>query len=154
MGNGIIYKCSKCGKRYKASWGIGMMFPEQYIKLMKKAKRGGFGKEYKVLLNNDPQMVIDAGECVYCCRVCRAWKVEPDLSLYQPKEGFDFLIHQDYVLRNDLKKYYRSYKHFSHKCPKCKSRMHRASKHEIQTLPCPYCGAPRDMDYEEVILWD
>ena len=154
MGNGIGYKCSKCGKRYQASWGIGMMFPEQYIKLVEKAGRGDFGKAYKDLFAKDPKMAIDAEEYVYCCSVCHAWRVEPELTLYQPKDGYESIINQDYVMRNELKMYYRTCKHFSHKCPKCKGRMHRASEDEIQMLPCPYCGGPRDMDYEELIMWD
>ena len=108
MGTGISFKCSRCGKSYAASWGIGMMFPKQYAKIMKKAKRGGFGEEYKKLINNNPNVAIDAEEYVYCCRSCKVWKVEPGLALYRPNSGCKTEIAQDYVTPNELKKYYRS----------------------------------------------
>ena len=154
MGNGICYKCRICGKKYEASWGIGMMFPEQYAKIMKKAKQGGFGEEYKKLINNNPNVAIDAEEYVYCCRSCKIWKVEPGLALYRPNSGCKTIIAQDYVTPDELKRHYRSWRHISHKCTKCGERMHRANEYEIKTLPCPYCGGPRDMDYEGLIMWD
>ena len=131
-----------------------MTFPTQYAKLLSEAKRGDFGEDYQKIISNEPNVAIDAEEYIYCCRSCRVWKVEPGLSLYRSMSGREPIVGRDYVTPDELKKYYRSWRHISHKCPKCGNRMHRASEFEIKTLPCPFCGGPRDMDYEELMMWD
>lgn len=166
MGNGFGYKCSKCGKEYQGFLGIGMLFPTVYQEVVDSIRKGKYGEEWKKLTDNKDSIAVDAAKHVYCCSKCNAWEVEYGLSLYQPltdsalqdvQRGF-VIIGADsgmpFLGPVKFSENYKLIKHYIHKCPKCNSRMHKASKREIDNLNCPYCGGERDKSCTRVIMWD
>ena len=38
MGRGMEYRCSSCGNTYYACFGVGMFFPQEYAKVLRKIK--------------------------------------------------------------------------------------------------------------------
>ena len=168
MGMGFNFICEKCGREYGYGVGIGFMFPRAYEELIKKVKKGKYGKEWKDIANNTENVAIDAEEYLYVCPKCGSWKAEEGLSLYIPKEtkepkgdtnnepwaiGFDY-SNASYVTSWDLKEHYKLLKSYIHKCPKCKTRMHKASSDELYNVPCPKCGGNPIPESVESFLWD
>lgn len=166
MGSGFNYKCSKCGKEYSGFLGIGMLFPRDYEKTLKEAKKGKYGPEWKSLISKEDMVAIDAENRVYSCSKCNSWKVEKGLSIYRPltekalqdvERGY-VIIGQDsglpYLEPVKFSDSFQLIKHYIHKCDKCGSRMHKASNKEIDNLPCPYCGGERDKTVDSLIMWD
>ncbi len=98
---------------------------------------------------------------------CGLWETEPALSLYEPcdpeaiaKEKYgDKTVEEmggvPYVMSYDLKENYHLRKVRIHKCSYCGGTMHKASKKEMDELPCPNCKTKPDSDTERVaMLWD
>ncbi len=167
MGKGFSYKCGNCGKEYQAFYGIGFLFPQTYEKIMKKAKTGKYGQEWKELSRSKEYVVIDAEDHVYVCGKCNHWSVEPGLSLYEPKD-VDTLREKPYgektveewgevpyVMASDLQEDYQLLKRRVHKCSKCGSVMHKATKVDLLQLRCPHCGGEPEGDMpDNAIMWD
>ena len=166
MGSGMEYRCRSCGNTYYACFGIGMFFPEEYAKVLKKIKKGKYGKELQEIALNTPHVAVDAETYLYECRKCGNWRIEEGLSLYEPD---DFELLKDiefgqktvrqlgempYVMWSDIRKYYHIVKRYVHKCDKCGSRMHKLTVDEIDSLPCPKCGGEPDEDFTTDIRWD
>ena len=166
MGIGYTFTCSKCKKRYSASWGSGFMFPAVYEETMKAVRAGEYGIEWQKLVAENDYAVIDAEKYIYLCRRCHNWQSEPGLSIYEPKDieaikikykldCDDELKDRPYVTTMDIKEEYRILKRYVHVCNKCSGIMHRATKDELEYLPCPECGgAPEEPGSSGMILWD
>ena len=165
MGEGIGFKCSRCQKEYGAFWGIGFMFPIEYEKEMRAAKAGKYGAEWKNLTKGEKYVAIDASSHVYVCGKCGYWNVEPNRSLYVPKnpealrikykmECGKKLESRKSVMPCDLAEDYRILKRRMHKCGKCGSIMRRIRNVKRIQLPCPYCGGAPEESGENRIIWD
>lgn len=168
MGRGYGFICSQCGNEYGYGIGVGFLFPMVYEETLKEVKKGKYGEEWKNLVKNTKNIAIDAEEHLYVCKKCGTWKTEEGLSLYTPKDkkalktknndsrwavGFDF-SQASYVTSEELREYYKLLKSYTHRCPKCKARMHRATSEEAFNLPCPKCGGKAKEDYLDIINWD
>ena len=165
MGSGMNFRCKSCGYKYSAWYGIGMMFPTVYSKVLKKVKNGKYGKELREKALNTPFVAVDAEKHVYKCSKCGAWKCEEGLALYEPNdiEKFKAIRIGDKTV-GELGEgpcvfgpYFDDYhivKQYVHKCDKCGSSMQKASEEEIENLPCPKCGGEPEEDFSGIILWD
>lgn len=166
MGQGIGFKCSKCGKEYAACPGIGFLFPEQYKEIQAAAKKGKFGPEWKELVNSGKYIAVDAETYLYVCGKCDYWTVEEGLSVYEPNDP-EALANKQYGIKTveewgevpyatmmDFKEEYHILKRRTHKCIKCGSVMHKASREEESRLKCPDCGGEPEADYLGIINWD
>ena len=147
MGSGKAYKCSKCGKKYYALTGIGFMFPTVYENVMDDIKNGKYGQERKELASKEKNVAVDAERHLYVCGKCHHWSTEYGLSLYTLSEPEDLPYMADIKGAHILKRY-------THKCEKCGAMMHKATKEEEISLPCPDCGGAPDMTYDNWICWD
>ena len=167
MGDVLRLRCSKCKKEYSVWWGIGFAFPTVYEKIMKAAKNGEYGQEWKTLTTTTKFVAIDAEDYVYLCGKCNHWNNEPGLSLYVPKDleeikrkykldTVDELEERDFVMSYDLAEEYKILKRRIHKCEKCGGIMKRLKEKEIFHLPCPHCGGAPMEGWENVypINWD
>jgi DNA-directed RNA polymerase subunit RPC12/RpoP len=167
MGQGLSFKCSKCGKEYSASWGIGFFFPQVYKDLLDNVKKGKYGQEWKELSLSTEYVAVDAEEYVYICKKCGHWVVEPGLSLYAPNDVKTLKKKQygiknveewgepPYVMSSDLQEDYHILKRKIHKCTKCSGTMHKAADKELNGLCCPDCGGAPDENADVgIILWD
>ena len=175
MGANVIYKCSKCGKKYWAQEGFGMLFPLVYEETLQKAKDGELGHQMQELALNTKNVAIDAELKVYYCGKCNHWESDTCYSLYAP--NFDKPVPEvvpsiwkeigvkceerlfdydaaEYVTEWELKNYYHLIRRYIHKCPKCKSRMHIATKKELDNLRCPDCGGEKDKEFVGFMNWD
>ncbi len=153
MGMGFNFICEKCGREYGYGVGIGFMFPRVYEDLLKKVKKGKYGKEWKDLAKDTENVAIDAEEYLYACPKCGAWKTEEGLSLYIPKDAKE-PKNVSYVTSWDLKEHYKLLKNYIHKCPKCKTRMHKASSDELYNVHCPKCGGKPIPESVDSFRWD
>lgn len=70
MGQGIGFKCSKCGKEYVACPGVGFLFPEQYKEIQVAAKEGKYGPEWEELVSSGKYVAVDAETYLYICGKC------------------------------------------------------------------------------------
>lgn len=164
MGQGYRFVCKKCDCLYFASYGIGMMYPQAYRKLLEEIENGKYGKEWQQLLKDNPYAAVNAEIIVYICKECGHWETGQDITLYAPnnpdsipKKQYGIKTIEEwgyvpYVTASDLKEEYHVLKHYYHKCSKCGKRMHKASDDEIQHLPCPKCGTENEA--EGGLLWD
>ncbi|MCR5596458.1 MAG: hypothetical protein K6G12_11460 [Lachnospiraceae bacterium] len=166
MGSGLQYRCSKCKKEYYVSWGTGFLFPQAYRKTIHDIKTGKYGAEWKDMICENKNSAINAEDYVYVCGKCGAWKTEPDLSIYVPKDtskpanelsgkgSKDNSGRRDYVTEWDLRESYRILKRRVHKCDNCGGVVHRALESELKALKCPYCGGEPEEGFGGDVLWD
>ena len=166
MGVGYSFTCSKCGKQYDASWGSGYMFPVEYEEIMKAIRAGEYGTEWQKLEAENDYVVVDAEKHIYLCKKCHNWQSEPAMSLYVPRdleaikkkhrlESSEELKERSFVIPWEIKKEYRIFKRYVHVCKKCRGLMHKATKEELESLPCPECGsAPKEPGSNGMIYWD
>lgn len=165
MGQGIGFKCSSCGKEYHACPGVGFLFPEQYKEVQKAAKEGKYGPEWKELVTSGDCIAVDAETYLYMCK-CGHWTVEEGLSVYAPNDP-EALSNKQYGIKTvrewgevpyattmDFDGEYHLVKRRIHKCEKCGGTMHKASKKEEGSLPCPDCGGKPVNDFVNIIHWD
>ena len=160
VGYGYMYSCKKCGHGYSIHLGAGMLFSHVYRSTLEEIRSGRYGDQWKELILNGPQLVIDAEKHLYRCRDCGHWEVEPGLTIYAPsssstdgdeggRAGERARILYPWSM--DREKYHRA-KVYIHKCPECGKRMKRArGRREMDPLPCPECGTE---NFGEEILWD
>lgn len=166
MGQGVMYKCSKCHKSYNANWGVGFLFPQVYEKMMKDIKNGKYGAEWQKIVLSDETIAADAEEYIYVCRKCGNWGIEPGLSLYAAnnQDAAQECTEERrwfsrgtgvFVAPYELGENYHILKCRIHQCSKCGSRMHKATVIEAYNLKCPHCGSePDENTKREKIMWD
>lgn len=145
MGRGLLSLCLNCEHINHFNFGIGMAFPVVYAKTIKEARIGIFGEEWKQHTQN-PHIAIDAGFKLYLCE-CGAWKMDKDLSLYEPLKSSDTIDNDNtsYVMPCDLQTHYKCIKHYVHKCNECGKPMREFTDYEnIEDLRlrCEKCGEP------------
>ena len=157
MGLGFEFECRKCGKKYDAYIGSGMLYPRVCRKLMKQVRAGKYGEEFQKLSNTVPYGTIDAGNVVYFCRECGKWEVQPILNFCEPSDP----VYLQHIMETskkapcpcglELKEFYRVIKVYYRYCSRCGSKMRRLKKMECRELPCPKCG---EINSGEMVMWD
>lgn len=169
MGQGFIYKCSKCELETMVTLGVGMLFPDVYQDVLEDAKAGKYGSEWKELANKSEFVAVDATQKFYLCPRCGNWKVDYDLSLYEPFDE-DHIRSKQYGIKTvaewgdvpyaspqDLSNDYSEIAHYVHKCDKCDSAMLEVKEKQFDhlqeiKLKCPQCGELNEIN--NMILWD
>ena len=163
MGNGISFRCNKCGYETVASYGIGFLFPITYKETVEAIKTGDHGREWKELYEHTPGAAINAEMEFYICAHCGSFVNEPNLAIYAPYDPEISKIHNEcfsvanpavgceYVMRYELEENYRLVKAFVHKCPECGKRMHKYKPGE--QLKCPECKTGT-MELDGTLMWD
>ena len=158
MGAGMKLECPECGYEECVPLGIGMGFPGEYRRTVKRIREGKYGEEWKNLLESVPGAAINAEEELYVCSSCGHFQMEEVLSVYQPKEeqsSLDSSADKDqkinYVLPEELPGRYKLVKAYVHRCKKCGKRMKRYA--EGDQLKCPECRMGSMMQTERY-MWD
>ena len=117
MGEAYRFKCSRCGKEYSASWGIGFAFPNVYADAVKKIVAEEYSSEWKHIFESEKHVAVNADTYVYVCKRCGGWKADKDLSLYVPRDlnelkekykldSIEELSECEWVMEWDLKEEY------------------------------------------------
>lgn len=149
--------------------GIGMMFPNVYQGILQSAKAGEYGDEWKELTNKSKLIAIDVSQKLYLCPCCGYWKVDHDLSLYEPLDEDSIQSKQygiktvaewgeaPYVSYLDLSNDYLEIAHYIHKCDKCGSVLLEVEETQFDYvqgigLKCPKCSELNEIT--GTIMWD
>ena len=123
MGKILYFECNKHKEHnHEFFIGIGMLFPEQYDKIIKQIKKGKYGKEIKKFLEENPDGAINCNTEIAQCPKCGKLKEVPNLSMYVPKDNNE-KADKSYVMSWELKEKYKKVKEYKHVCPKCSSEM-------------------------------
>lgn len=136
MGQGYLYKCSRCGEEYSVNKGIGMMFPSEYKSIVSNIRKGRFGKEMQDDFNKVPHMAVDIERNYYECDDCGYWDVLNCLDLYEPKDTSE--EKDSYVMSDELKANYILFRKYEHRCPECNG--HMTERNRRRKIRCPRCG--------------
>ena len=162
MGSACTMICPKCGYEFKKSEGVGFMFPKVYQETVHEAKNGELGEEIQQFFSEHPDGAINVDVTTLICDECGGLSSRRDLTMYVLKgeDRPDNNIHvwsvaapfegEDYVMSEDLKKYYRVYMKYPHKCKTCGGNMHIAGNKE--KLMCPDCKIP--LEIGGFMCWD
>lgn len=142
MGRMIMVSCDKCGffkDRYL--YGVNSAYPQVKKHQTALAKSGHYGKQWKELLNNDPELSVNAEYRLYQCPSCYKLVSEYCMDLYKSLEDDG-----DYFVPDPDEVVYQ-YKHI---CPDCKKRMvyipisqkhwRRGTDNPEELVICPKCG--------------
>lgn len=148
MGDGLVLRCEKCGKRYPLMLGVGMGYPMEYDKIMEKLFKGEFGANLQRIVESTDNVVVDAMNYLYVCEKCDFFNIYNALDLYQVinEDMIKESINEDkkwlngwHFFKHDAKNF-RILKRVKHACPNCKRCMKRYGEtDEIPTLKCPEC---------------
>ena len=140
MGRLVMIKCD-CGYEYdNYSYGINSSYPEIQKHQTALVKSGHYGKYWRELLNNDPELLVNAEYRLYQCTCCHKLISEYCMDLYKSSED-------DYYYTPNQNEIIYQYKHI---CPTCKKRMEMIplSENDYKSFPeqkeelviCPKCG--------------
>ena len=70
MGDGMVFRCDHCDHEEQVSCGIGFMFPQLYQDVVKKIRKGKYGREWKEVFESRPGAAVDARMVLYVCSEC------------------------------------------------------------------------------------
>lgn len=165
--------CKKCGYRFEADMGVGLMYPKTYQSTIDKIRKGFYGQQGKEFLEVFPNGAISREEIVVQCDDCRKLTCVPDLTLYIPKEDYDpdkrdrsipwssacTGKDREYVSPDELEVNYEAFERYNHRCPYCNSHAsvlpgftEDVSKNQDKFVHCPNCGSLLEIEIEG--LWD
>ena len=130
MGSGFGFKCSCCGYEYDVCTGIGMLFPQEYKKLLSDIKQGKYGTEWKTQK--------------YKCFQCFERRIKGIKTVEEWGEVPYVTSWEDYHLL----------RFYAHKCERCSCSMRKGLESEMLSLPCPKCGSEPDPEHLNMINWD
>ena len=136
-----MVKCD-CGYEYdRYHYGVNTAYPKVQKHQTALAKSGHYGKQWKELLINDPELLVNAEYRLYQCTGCHSIYDEYCLDLYKSKHS-----NLPYYTPIDEEVVY----HYKHICPNCKKRMELIPLsdenyfftivHEEEPVICPKCG--------------
>lgn len=170
MGVEFCFRCPNCGYYFSASLGIGgYIFPRFYSKVIEEMKKGKYGKTAQRFLENYPNGAVDCKHVVCICENCGALESRINMDMYIPKPGYTQPQHEkgtgafpfeeaSYVTNSDLEINYNLYRHYLHRCPKCRRKMKVLSekefnqKKENNEFECPNCKSK--LEIAGLALWD
>lgn len=152
MGSGTVYKCKKCGHEFNVLTGIGMLYPHVCNETKEKIRKGKYGKEWKTLLNENPDCIVNCERELLICEDCGTPKTEKNLSLYLPRKRAKT---NPYAFGEELEKKHTLLAAYPHRCKKCGGSC-KAVRQEIfpSSLKCPKCGEKMVNDPMLMISWD
>lgn len=82
MGYGLITKSKKCKYKGQFHFGVGMMFPRIYQRIVEEVRSGEYGEEWKLFFEENLGAAIMAEQRLYQCSACNHLEQDCDLSLY------------------------------------------------------------------------
>lgn len=142
MGRTIMVKCD-CGFfKDDYLYGVNVAYPDVRMHQTALAKAGKYGKLWRELLNNDPELLVNAEYRLYQCTGCRKLISDYCMDLYKSSrdDGCYYTPDPDEVIHQ-----------FKHICPDCKKKMVYipiSEKHfiygidnEEELVLCPKCGS-------------
>ena len=140
MGRLVMIRCD-CGYEYQGyRCGVNCAYPEVKKHQTALVKSGHYGKQWKELLNNDPELNVNAEYRLYQCPNCHNIYDEFCLDLYKSEHD----DHHYYTPTEEETLY-----HYKHICPECKKRMDMIPLYEVdywgadkreEPAYCPKCG--------------
>lgn len=172
MGQGNVYRCTKCDFAFEAYLGVSFAFPMVYREIMDAARNGKLGDKLQKFILNYPEGAINCENSIIRCGQCGDMVCGSNLNMYLPKEGYDSTSIQhgqwsvaapheeaDYVTPWDLHEHYKLTAKYPHRCEKCGSPAHVISEQTLVrkiaegSIVCPCCGESMVVD-KCVIMWD
>lgn len=137
-----------------------MFFPRFYQETINEIKNGKWGEEIQKFLIENPDAAFNVERVFGLCPNCGEYENTLDLTMYLPKENisqfekdnhgrwsvaFPFSS-ENYVTEWDLKKYYKRFSKYPHKCKNCGSQLKIINEgcfsryhEEFNNLKCPRC---------------
>ncbi len=141
MGRLVMVEC-KCGYfNDEYMYGVNMAYPRVKKHHTALAKSGRYGNKWKELLQNDPELLVNAEYRLYQCTGCHKIVSRHCMDLYKSSkdDGCYYTPEANEVIYE--------YKHI---CPDCKKRMVYIPLSEMnclsgidnpeETVYCPKCG--------------
>ena len=171
MGVGYDIYCDKCGYGLAhVLFGVGMLFPSTYSETMDDAHSGKLGEKIQTFLLEHPDGALDCSLVLAQCIYCGQCENVLDLTMYLPKNNapaknpnqrwsvampFDGA---DYVAPWDLKRHYKAFAAYPHKCKSCGGDMKLFSeeyfeRHRHLKCRCPNCRGKLVLG-SNLIMWD
>lgn len=131
MGKGVLIKCKSCGHCEDFLTGVGLMAIKEGNKIRKKLVNGGFGVQFKEILNNYPEAHINWEHAVYHCGDCGSYKGK-----------YYIRVHAEGIEKTKV-----------YLCNRCKKKMQKASLIDVLNIDtCPKCGSSELL--KECMYWD
>ena len=170
MGAEYGFRCPNCDYYFSASLGIGgYIFPRFYSEVIEGMKKGKYGKTAQRFLEDHPNGAVDCVSAVCICENCGALASVINMDMYIPKPGYTQPQHEidagndpseetSYVTKSDLEENYNLYRHYLHRCPKCRRKMkvlgekEFRQKMEEKELVCPNCKS--ELEIAGLGMWD
>ncbi len=167
---GTVYPmiCDKCGHNFRASFGVGFLFPSVYAEVTVSAKSGELGAELKKFFTEHPNGAIDVSNIFGVCKQCGEFDNVKNLSMYLPADDFSPAERQgrwsvafpferaEYVAPKDLKEHYKLFAKYPHKCKHCGGEMEIFNEDDFavkDNFECPRCHN-KLVPGDEIIFWD
>ena len=171
MGNGNIYVCSSCHRKYTILEGYGKTYSELYESKYKDVLDGKYGEDWKEKLESSENYALDCQYALYVCPgpECTRWANVPTMDIYEKTEEIKVALlldtlsgggnddDEDYykpwrpVFPWILNSYYkRKFIHYN-RCKTCNRAMERVELTDTTELSCLYCKKktnPPAGDYE------
>lgn len=173
MGIELTCICEKCGYEFEADVGVGFLYPKVYVETIDAMKEGRFGQQGKEFLEAFPNGAISCENIVVQCNDCKKLMVVPELSLYVPKEGYDFTKSNrkkrwssgfsgndyEYVSPIELNDHYQLFEEYDHRCLYCNGHTSVVpgftecmDKSIDKRVSCPECGSMIEINFTGI--WD
>ena len=146
-----------------------MRYPELFKETLQDFKEGKYGEERRQLSLSEELVIVDAENYIFVCKKCGNWTEDLGLSLFAPndvnklkkkkyikhvEEWGTTAYYMPYGMIPGFQEDYHLLKRYVHKCDKCGSVMHKATKKEECHLPCPECGGSPDPSFISIVNWD
>ena len=159
--NGFTWRCEACGAKGSVREERGFQLTEPVSELMEEIRAGKYGTKWQRLVEEEPEVAVNAELAFYVCGACGNWANEPDLSLYRPGEKTKDWPYPgktekgDIVASSeDLKQYFDRIRSYPHLCSRCGKRMRKQKLTGIRSIPCPNCGATISWEQMGFMCWD
>ena len=149
MGLGRSFTCEKCGLNFDEYDGIGYAYPIAVEKAINNGKAGKLGKEVKEFFEKYPDGTLNCESIGFVCKTCGGFRNDSKYTMYAPKEGITNF--SPFCMPQDLHKWYKVYKHYSHKCAFCGGDMKMLTANA--KVKCPICGIEMK-ESKNNICWD
>ena len=162
MGNGVSYKCAKCGYSAEALFGVGMAYPLLRSEITESIFGGVFGEAPRELLSSDCRLHIDARRALFSCPQCKDYFTVERVCINNESYLGSAGGNQDFAGCSAQCEDRESVLDYSSSCSAklildthceiCGSKMDLISTSILEELSCPKCASI--MEITTTINWD